>query len=53
MRLLVLVLVTISALFAIAGGIWVAIALVRAISSHRAAPESKSPISRENSSVPD
>jgi len=42
MKVVVLILVIVSALFAIAGGVWVAIALVRAVSTHRAEPESKS-----------
>ena len=42
MKVVVLILVIISALFAIAAGVWVAFALVRAISGHRAVPESES-----------
>ncbi len=38
MKVIVLVLVVIAALFAIASGVWVAIALVRAISKHPAKP---------------
>ena len=49
MKVVVLILVIISALFAIAGGVWVAFALVRAISTHRAVPESKTRTSEEGS----
>jgi len=38
MEVIVLVLVVIAALFVIASGVWVAIALVRAISTHPAEP---------------
>jgi len=38
MKVIVLVLVVIAALFAIASGVWVAIALVRAISTRPAKP---------------
>jgi len=38
MKVVILVLVIIAALFAIASGVWVAIALVRAISKHPAEP---------------
>ena len=38
MGIVILVLVVIAALFAIASGVWVAIALVRAISTHPAEP---------------
>jgi len=38
MKVVILVLVIIAALFAIASGVWVAIALVRAISADRAEP---------------
>jgi len=41
MGVVVLVLVVIAALFAIASGVWVAIALVRAISTHPAEPASR------------
>ena len=40
MKVVVLVLVIIAALFAIASGVWVAIALVRAVSKHPAEPAS-------------
>ena len=40
MKVLLLVLVVFSALFVIAGGIWVAVALARVIGSNRSIPES-------------
>ncbi len=40
MGVVILVLVVIGVLFAIASGVWVAIALVRAISAHPAEPHS-------------
>jgi hypothetical protein len=46
MKILLLVLVVIGALFVIAGGIWVAIALANVISARRAVPESTSHISK-------
>ena len=41
MKVIVLVLVVIGVLFAIASGVWVAIALVRAISTHPPEPPSR------------
>ncbi len=41
MGVVILVLVIIAVLFAIASGVWVAIALVRAISKHPAEPTSQ------------
>ena len=41
MGVVILVLVVIGVLFAIASGVWVAIALVRAISTHLAEPASR------------
>ena len=49
MNAVILILVIIAALFAIAGGVWVAIALVRAVSAHRDAPESRSRTSERGS----
>ena len=51
MKIVVLILVVVSALFAIAAGVWVAIALVGAISTRRSAPEPKSRNSEEDSAV--
>jgi hypothetical protein len=53
MNVVVLILVIISALFAIAAGVWVAFALVRAVSTRRTAaePESKSQTSGQDSGV--
>ena len=51
MKLVVLILVIVSALFAIAAGVWVAFALVRAVSTRRAAAESKSQTPEEGSGV--
>ena len=39
MKVLLLSLVVIGALFVIASGVWVAVALARVISAHRSAPE--------------
>ena len=51
MKAVVLILVIISALFAIAAGVWVAFALVRAVSARRAKPEFKSQTPGEGSGV--
>jgi len=51
MKILVIVLVIVGALFAIASGIWVAIALVNVISERRAAPESESHVVQDKSGV--
>ena len=51
MKAVVLILVIISALFAIAAGVWVAFALVRAVSTRRAVPESKSQTRQESSGL--
>jgi len=41
MEVVILVFVVIGALFAVASGVWVAIALVSAISTHRRVPETR------------
>ena len=53
MKVVVLILVIVSALFAIAAGVWVAFALVKAISTQRAVAESESRSSGEDSGVSD
>jgi len=52
MEVAILVFAIIGALLAIASGVWVAIALVRAISTHRAAPGEQS-YAREKSNEQD
>ncbi len=50
MEVVIVVLVIIGVLFAVASGVWVAIALINAISGHRAAPRQaneKAPAGRE------
>ena len=47
MGVVILVLVVIAALFAVASGVWVAIALVRAISKHPAEPDSRRQAKRD------
>jgi hypothetical protein len=51
MNAVILILVIIAALFAIAAGVWVAFALVRAVSTRRAVPESKSRTSGQDPGV--
>lgn len=46
MKVLLLILVVIGALFVIASGVWVAIALANVISARRAMPESTSSVSK-------
>ena len=49
MEAAILVLVIIGVLFAIASGVWVAIALVGAISNHRVVPAPRSQANKKNS----
>jgi len=49
MKAAILALVIIGVLFAIASGVWVAIALVRAISKHRVVPAERYQLNEKNS----
>jgi len=48
MEVVIVVLVVIGALFAIASGVWVAIALISAISGHRAEPSAPRQANEKN-----